>query len=272
MSDKKYTVLSYIIDNYEDVHPVEVKSDRARYIMVTNDKNLKDDSGTWEIVYDETLSGSTFDKCYQIRFNPFKYTDDEIIVRVDGSIGIAENLDVIVDKFIEDDTEMCLMVHPLRNTIFDEYKTWVDTRDFSPQQAGRVLNFMRFTESYDVEKYRGLVQFGFAIQRNNEVNRNANRLAYSFLKYLGTPETGIERLDQTTFSFVLNKYFNKMPITWVSDTLFGDRFLHLHHHKSFEIRDKIPEDYLIEPYFFNVKIPTVYNEQYFIDLMDNKQA
>ena len=78
-----YTVLTYNINNYEIVHPIKEKSDRARYIMVTDDPDLKDESGSWEIVYDDTLTGSAFDKVMQIRWNPWKYTDDYIVLRID---------------------------------------------------------------------------------------------------------------------------------------------------------------------------------------------
>ena len=49
----KYSILCYIINNYENVKEVIEKDPNAEYILVTDDKNLK--SSTWNVVYDESL-------------------------------------------------------------------------------------------------------------------------------------------------------------------------------------------------------------------------
>ena len=155
---ERYSVITYIINNYEIIHPIKEKSDRARYILVTDDPNLKDESGSWEVVYDDTLTGSTFDKCYQIRFNPFKYTDDYIVLRIDGSVGINANLDPLIDRFLKDDYDLSLMFHPTRNTQYDEYAAWVQTRGYDTAQANSVLGFMQMVEGFPAKDYKGLAQ------------------------------------------------------------------------------------------------------------------
>ena len=204
-NNERYTVLSYNINNYEVIHPVKVKSDRARYIMVTDDPNLKDESGTWEVVYDDKLSGSTFDKCYQVRFDPFKYTDDYYVIRIDGSVGIDKNLDPLIDKFIDGEYDLSLMIHPTRNTMYDEYVAWVQGRQYPVDNANYVLSFMAQAEGFDVKNWKGLCQMCFEIQKNDRINNDLNRLTYALLKYLGDQTTQVERVDQILFSFIMQK-------------------------------------------------------------------
>lgn len=217
----RYTVLTYNINNYEIVHPIKEKSDRARYIMVTDDPGLKDPSRSWEIIYDDTLTGSTFDKCYQIRFSPWKYTDDYIILRIDGSVGIEKNLDSLVDKFIESDADLSIMIHPTRQTQVEEYTAWVQSRGYDVQQANKVLAFMAQADGYSVMDFKGMAQLCYIIQKRNRLNEELNRMTYTFLKYLGDDRTGIERVDQTVFSFVLQNYFSTAKIMFIDQRMYN---------------------------------------------------
>ena len=248
---ERYTVLSYNINNYEIIHPVKVKSDRARYIMVTDDPDMKDESGTWEVVCDDTLTGSTFDKCYQIRFNPFKYTDDRIVLRIDGSVGIEGNLDPLIDKFVEGNYDLSLMYHPTRNTLYDEYVAWVQGRNYPVENANYVLSFMAQVEGYDVKGWKGLCQMCYEIQKNDRINNDLNRLTYALLKYLGDKTTQIERVDQILFSFIMQKYFNKANIMWVDNRMYQSQFFQWYpHHSDIPFAPVDVKD-LIEPYWMN---------------------
>lgn len=251
----KYTVLSYNINSYEIIHPVLEKSDRARYIMVTDDPNLTDQSGSWEIVVDDKLSGSTFDKCYQIRFNPFKYTDDDIVLRIDGSVGIEKNLDLLIDKFIDGGYDLSLMFHPTRNTLYDEYVAWVQGRQYSADQANAVLGFLQQGEGYPVKEFKGLAQMCYEIQKNDRLNNDLNRMTYTFLKYLGDKVTEIERVDQTIFSFVAQKYFGRANIMWVDQRMYGGEqynapFTWYPHHSNVPFAPVDVKNF-IEPYWLN---------------------
>ena len=258
---ERYTVLTYIINNYEIIHPIKEKSDRARYILVTDDPNLKDESGSWEVVYDDTLSGSTFDKCYQIRFNPFKYTDDYIVLRIDGSVGINANLDPLIDRFLKDDYDLSLMFHPTRNTQYDEYAAWVQTRGYDLDQANAVLGFMQMAEGFPAKDYKGLAQMCYEIQKNNRLNNDLNRMTYTFLKYLGNQREGIERVDQTVFSFVAQKYFGKARIMWVDQRMYQSQFFTWYDHNSNTPFAPMDVKTFIEPHWQNKRVHNVVRPQ-----------
>lgn len=248
-----YTVLTYNINGYEVVHPIKEKSDRARYIMVTDDPNLEDPTGSWEIVVDDKLTGTTFDKCYQIRFDPWRYTDDFIVLRVDGSVGIERNLDPIIDKFIDGGYDRSLMHHPTRQTMYDEYLAWVQTRQYPVEDTNMVLGFLHNCEGYNVREFKGMAQMCYEIETKTRINEDLNRLTYAYLKYLGNQSDGIHRIDQTIFSYLAQKYFTTMAIMWVDQRLFNGKFFTWYKHGSNEAYQPIQPQQLCEPYWLNKK-------------------
>lgn len=252
--NEHYTVLSYNINGYEIIHPIKEKSNRARYIMVTDDPNLTDPSGSWEIVVDDKLSGSTFDKCYQVRFNPFQYTDDRIVLRIDGSVGIERNLDPLIDKFLDGDYDLSLMVHPTRSTQLEEYSAWVQSRGYDADQANAVLGFMQMAEGFPVKDNKGMAQMCYEIQVNDRLNNDLNRMTYTFLKYLGNQREGIERVDQTVFSFVAQKYFPKAKIMWVDQRMYNGVPFQWYPHHSDQPFPPMDVKQMKEPYWLNKKL------------------
>lgn len=258
MSTTKYTVLTYNINNYEIVHPIKEKSDRAKYIMVTDDPTLKDESGSWEIICDDTLTGSPFDKTLQVRYNAWKYTDDYIVLLIDGSVGIEKNLDPLIDRFIKEDADISIMLHPTRSTLVEEYSAWVQTRGYDPQQANSVLAFMAMAEGYPVKEFKGLAQLCFLIEKHDPMCENLNRMTYAFAKFLGNNADGIERVDQCVFSFILQKYFNTAKIMYVDQRMYNGEaskapFQWYPHNSDIPFRPMETKD-MKEPYFFNKRI------------------
>ena len=249
---ERYAVLSYIIGkNYETLHPIKEKSDRATYVMVTDNPDLVDESGTWRVIYDSTLSGSTFDRCYQIRFNPFKYVDEKILLRIDGSVGIEKNLDPLIDKFIEGNYEISLMLHPTRTNLYNEYVAWITQRGYPAQQARNICAFLLQLEGYDAKKDHGLLQMCYSIQINDKYNTDFNLLNYALLKYLGDPVSGIERVDQTISSFILAKYFNNTfdKIMWTDTTLMQSQFFTWYIHGTNTPFEKFDPSVMVPPTF-----------------------
>lgn len=214
----RYTVLTYNIAGYEILHeiPKEAINPDIDYIYVTDDHSIT--SSTWTVVYADDLTGTTFDKCYQIRFNPFKYTDNEVVMRIDGSMAIAKDVMPVFKFFMDGDYDCAMMIHPTRNTMYDEYVAWVKQRNYPIEQANKCLNFMA-ANGYDVNNYKGLFQYNFCIQRNNEINNRLNAETYQVLKVLATEPDTAERLDQTIGTFVINTHYPTLKILPVGQYL-----------------------------------------------------
>ena len=199
---KRYSVLTYIIGSYEIVHEISEKDDDAEYILVTDNPNLK--SETWDVIYEEKGKRTDFDMVLDIRFHPFRYVNTPIVVRIDGSIGILKSLKPIIDKFEEGVYDRCLMIHPERNRVQQEYNAWIAFRGYPQEQAIRCMKLMRIF-GYDPNK-KGLIQACFEIVMDKSINTLINDLSFGFNMIIGS-EGKMERLDQTITSFVLQKYF-----------------------------------------------------------------
>ena len=253
VTNKEYSILTYNIGKYEKIKEVKYKSERAEYILVTDDRSFT--SNTWNVVYvDNKHPEDNFDLCYDIRFNPFKYVNTDTVIRIDGSMEVIGNTDELIDVFNEGNYDISLVMHPVRDNIFDEYVTWCKYRGYSVEQANYILNFMLKYEGYDVKGYKGLYQYNFMIQRNNKINNDLNSLTLSLLKYLAEDGKQIERLDQTVGSFVINKYFNHLKVLPVDNRIAYSKYFSWYAHNS---DNKFPDpDIQTKGYLFNKEVDT----------------
>lgn len=245
----RYTVLTYIFCGYENVLEIEEKDPNAEYILITDDKNLKSD--TWCVIYDPKLEGlSPFDKCYEVRWHPFRYAMTDIVLRIDGSIKVKKSLAPIIDEFERGNYDRCFLIHPKRNRIDVEYDVWTQTRGYSREQANKCIDMMRRL-GYDFNN-KGLVQGNFEIIRKTADNLNMNDLIFDFHKYLGT-DGKIERVDQTITSFVLQTLFqDRLKIMAVSEGIVTQsEFMQWYLHKT---NRKLCDQARIQPYLFNKPI------------------
>lgn len=250
----RYAVLSYIVGKgYEKEHPILVKDEDCDYVMVVDDPDYKSDS--YRVVYDPELSGTPFNKVLQIRYNPFKYTDAPIVIKIDGSMQVVGSLKSLVDKFEKDSYDISICMHPTRVNLYDEMVAWVQQRNVPVEEANKCLSFLAMYEGYDVKNHKGLYQLNYSIQRNDRVNNDLNRITYAFCKYLSPTTTNIDndvmRVDQIVFSAVLNKYFSNIKVM-----PFDERINHSQFFKWYSHNSDIPYSFggvetLCKPYLFN---------------------
>lgn len=246
---KKYSVLTYIIGEYEIVQEIEEKDPDAEYILITDNPRVS--SKTWNVYHiNFPQNTSTFDRCYAIRFNPFKYCTTDICLRIDGSIRIKKSTKKIIDDFISSGADMALMIHPERNTFVPEYNQWIKTRGYPLSEAKKCLYFMAKC-GYNLT-YKGLYQGCFNITKKNKICDDVNRMTYSFLKFLGN-DTHIQRICQTIWSFVINRFFSDtlkvFPVT--EDLITHSNYFQWYMHRS---NTPIKQKTNIEPFLFNEPI------------------
>lgn len=245
----KYSVLTYNINNYEILKEIKYKSPNAEYIYITDNKNLKSD--TWTIKYvDNPHPEDPFYLCYDIRFNPFKYVNADIVLRYDASMDLIGNTDELIEEFERGEYDAMLCIHPERNTMRREYDVWVNVRHYNPLQEEKILNYM-LQQGYDIDGYRGLYQGNIIIQRNNEINNNINKDTLELLFKLKEDGKQIERINQTIFSFIVNTRYKNLKVMPVSNNIaFSKYFLWYNHHSN----NPIIKPHNIDCYLFNEKI------------------
>lgn len=253
----KYSVLTYIFGGYEFVREVECVDENVEYVLVTDDKTLT--SNTWTIKYLENKSDDIFENCYEVRFHPFKYVSNDIVVRIDASMSVKEGLSSLVSDFAYGGYNTALVIHPERNTLLNEYAAWVHCRGYDGRRAVAAIKKISEELEYNIYDYKGLYQLGFAIQRNNDVNKVLNDKTFKFMKELSVGKS-FERLDQTIFSAIVNKNERSENIMWLSEKVITDSpYIQLHDHNSC---NKVPmkgnNGYMIEQYAFDERVENLY--------------
>ena len=209
----KYTVLCFIFNGYENVREIGEKDPEAEYLLITDDPELKSD--TWRVICDHDLDGmSTFDKCFHTRWNPFKYADSDICFYVDSSVQIKRNFGHMIDDFIAGGYDMGLIAHQSNDNFVAEYRAWEIIRDYP--RAKTVKFFQMLKDSHYDLNFRGLFATGMRIWRRTKLCDDIGRMVLAFLHMLGD-EDGIERLDQTVFTYIMHYYFPRvklMPLSY----------------------------------------------------------
>ena len=213
----------YNFNNYEIMRePMEIDQE-CEYIYVTDNPDLQKQTKVWKIVVEKDLEGlPAFDKCYKVRFNLFKYCSTNTCIYLDGSIQIRKSLYNLFDAFEKSGSDIGLNVHPDAETMIEEYQRWVLHRGYDKDNANRILSVMNLL-GYDLN-YKGLFQLTCRICRNTEINSEIDKMTYHFLQLLGN-DGKIERLDQTAYSFIVNKYFQHIKIFPFSQQIFQSRYM-----------------------------------------------
>lgn len=245
----KYSVLTFVFGTYEKLHEIGEMDSEVEYICVTDNENLKSD--TWKIVVDHELDGKgVFDKCFSVRYNPFKYVTSDVVVRVDGSIGIHKSLTPIVNKFNESDCDALFMLHPYRDNLIVEYNTWVAYRKFPLERAQKHVYFLGGL-GYDFNK-KGMIEIGFNIIKNTKINNEINSMMYRVQKYLGD-EKDVDRLDQTVLTGILDRFFPDIKIFAVGENIIHSEYMTWYYHNSDEEVPYVPS-MVLKPHLFDKEV------------------
>lgn len=225
----KYSVLAYNLNNYEAFRDLydDAVDPNVEYIYVTDNPQIR--SKKWKVIYDSSLNGkTTFDKCYSVRFNLFKYATNDICVYIDGSIVVKKPITPMVDRFLSSNADLAIMVHPDRTTMWSEYMKWVEIRGYPKDQAFKCLAFMSLSQ-YDVMNYRGLYQGGMRITRRTPQCMALDKDTYTMLMALRTA-TDIERNDQTVWSYLLNTKYTDLTLYPFTQSWIQSSYLSIHRH------------------------------------------
>lgn len=250
----RYSVLTFIVNDYEPVREIQVKHDDVEYVLVTDNPNLK--SETWTVkVVENPHPEDPFWLCYYIRHHPWEYVSSDVVVKIDGSMHICGDIDPIVDKFNDGGYNIGVLIHPWRNTIPEEYETWIRQRKYPLLQALKCLSFVAGYPISTIEKYRHLCQYNLMIQRKDKWNNTLNRTTFSTLEFLAEEGKYVERIDQIIGSNLLNimrDRFNVMPMD-VEVCTSGKYFQWYRHGSLRTVLVNNP----IDTYLFNEKIKTI---------------
>ena len=245
----KYSVLTYNFGNYDSqVLEIKEKSPNAEYVYVTDNPNVKSDTWDVKVVKNRWLN-DIFRICWEVRYNPFNYVTNDIVVRIDGSVEVLRSLDPLVGYFDTRGYDMAVMPHPQCNNVYEEYYRWVVSRGYPVEQANKALKYLARVVGYDVVKSKGLAQYNIMIHRNDRLNNSINEGTMWLLKRLAMDGKEVDRLDQTIGSVFIQKFYPELNMMYLGGDVANGTWFNWRTHNTSRIIKAV--DPPIEPYFYN---------------------
>ena len=159
----------------------------------------------------------------------WKYVNTDVVIRIDGCVRIVGDTDILYKRFVDGGYDMCLQLHPHRNTVEYEAFAWEAIKGYPREHNRKVLTFMDGC-GYDTKNYKGLYQFNFQIQRRCKMCDDFNRMTYALIKYFSLEGKLVDSNDQLLGAFVIHKMLDEGKIMFVDPTVCDGKFFMWHYH------------------------------------------
>ena len=237
-SSIKYTIITCLFGYYDTLKEPEEVDPNAEYICFTDRTDIV--SNAWKLinVYDNTPYNG-LQKSFRLKYRDmFDYAskDSKYIIRLDASIQIHKSLHDIIKFIDENDYDICIMLHPERNDMIDEYNTWQSLRHQDPKYKDifiRKMSDLNFNINHT-----GLIETTCQIYKNNND-------VIDFVKEIGNliEETSDfnDNNDQCYYTYVLSKYIHKFNILYTNRQIISSDYMDLCFHYS---NDKVYKDHV----------------------------
>ena len=230
-----YIILTSIFGDYDILKDPEEIDPYAYYICITDNKDLK--SNVWHIIYDEELANSSYtnlQKAFIIKykkiFSYFNLDSFRYIVRLDASIQLHKPLYPIIKYLYDNDYDCCLMLHPERNDMIDEYNEWETLRNHNKIYKDTFIREMS-KRLFDINN-TGLIETTLQIYKINST-------MYHFVNDLSNTIESITNFtdnnDQCYYTYVLSKYINYIKPLFVNRQIISSDYMDLCFHYTNEI-------------------------------------
>lgn len=227
-----YTIITFSTGNKPDkIRTPLVRDTNATYLCVTDNPFLS--ANGWKTIYDKNLLqlSNGRDRTAAVKFNPFAYTDDEIIITMDASFQINKSLNSTISHMQGHD--IGLRTHPVRTNVYDEIPLWVKSRGMSEESANRIQALI--ASSKLPKGNTGLYEGSLIIWKNNSLCKTIANCTLTAIKICGNDYEWCKS-NQIPFSIMMNTKFN-----WVSALAFSNfKNVTRYIHHSDTINQEIP--------------------------------
>lgn len=242
----KYSILTYLFNDYDIVRePLEISAE-AEYILVTDNPALKSDKWTIKMMPDFLKNADGFTKSFYVRYHPFEFVKTDTCIVLDASLHIKKNLNFLINDFLNSGDDLCLSVHWNMLNSWNEYNYWVNYRNYPIEQARKSAALMKAL-GYS-PNYKGCFEATFKIQKNNKINSEINDFVWKCLVKLGD-ENHVDRVDQSILSAVMNTQFENVKVFPITRSLYqSDYVMAYEHHCTKELRINLWQN---QYYLFN---------------------
>lgn len=220
---KTYSILTYNFGNYEVFREPEEVDENCEYVYVTDNPKLK--SNIWNIkVENKFKNNSPYYKTFYVRYHPFEYVSTNTCIVIDSSMKIKRKLDKVVEDFIKSNNDIGLLLMPFHdNKPFEEIGIW--NKKLRRLNNEQTLLLYKLYEYYGMQNYRGGIDAGFKIVKNNCLTDDFHNTIWQHILFL-RGENDICRLDQVVLSLILYKMYDNLSVMlfsrkWIQSSYIG---------------------------------------------------
>lgn len=220
---KKYSILTFNFGNYEVFREPEEVDENCEYVYVTDDPNLK--SNVWKIVVEDKFkNNSPYYKAFYVRYHPFEYVSTDTCIVIDASMKIKKKLNNIIDDFNNSNKDIALLLMPFHDNMpYEEIGVWNGSLKRLDNLQAQLLYALY--KHYQMENYRGGIDAGFKIVKNNKLTKAFHNTIWEHILFL-KGDKDICRLDQVVLSLLLYKMYSKLNVMlfsrkWIQSPFIG---------------------------------------------------
>lgn len=197
----KYTVVTFILGNYEILREPEYVDEDVEYICFTNVKGLH--SNVWKFLFVEDKNGlSNRDLYYYLKYHYLQYCNGEYVLRIDGSLQIKKSLIPYFKKFEHSDKLMAFPLHYENDNCLTEYDAWIKCRGLNSKCKE---NYIETCKELDYKpETKGLVETCLMFCKNNDKSKEILNKAFDVFRQYNK---GIDIVEQIWFTVALNLYY-----------------------------------------------------------------
>ena len=230
----KYSILTCLFGDYDTLKDPEEIDINAEYICITNRTDLQ--SNVWKIICDEELDNYELgiQKSFVVKYKKlFTYINpnSKYVIRLDASIQIHKSLYDIIKYIDNNNYDCCLMLHPERNDMIDEYNEWESLRNHNKKYKDIFIREMSKLK-FDIN-YTGLIETTFQIYKVNE--KIIKFLVNDISDIIERTTNYSDNNDQCYYTYVLSKYIKYLNILYVNRQIISSDYMDLCYHYTNEI-------------------------------------
>jgi hypothetical protein len=212
-------VVTYIFgENQEILREPLVVDPGVDYICVTDQPSLK--SKHWRIIVDDIPQAKCIrDKMPLVKYNPFKYTNADRIIVMDGTLQVRNTLMPLFDTLMYN--SLLIKRHPDRDTLSDELMAWVTLRGMNATVVN-AFHAMAQLDHIDLDNKFLVESCIIGYRRNNMIAQLCLQVLY-YMRFLG--ENGkLCMTNQCPLTYLIEK--NNIKYSCIDQQLIATRYHH----------------------------------------------
>ena len=251
----KYSVLTYSFDNYELFRPLLEKDPLCEYVYVTDNPDLKDNSG-WTIIYEPKLNTMPHDyaRRHYVKYHPFDYCNTDYIIYLDGSVGINKSLNTLFNTFYNNKFELGVLI--IYQNVFDHlnsYLNWIPDKQYVNSQIKLINDYIKEI-NYNFN-YNTCFNATMCILKKCERIFKLYEMTYDYIEKHNTLMDNIIKSILTDVVYY-NQKDKLMPI--YSSYLYSDVFTKYKHYTNIPADDYKNMKKIKSLYIFNEPVETLF--------------